>query len=81
MDPAWRLFSIDFGGRSCVTRLNGAEIHARFQANIHQPCSLGHVARAPGLKEFGSPTKRSRAKTQDGHLQASASQRSEFHEK
>ena len=31
MDPAWRLFSIDFGGRSCVTRLNGAEIHARFQ--------------------------------------------------
>src|ERR1017187_3237580 len=28
MDPAWRLFSIDFGGRSCVTRLNGAEIHA-----------------------------------------------------
>ncbi len=39
------------------------EIHARFQADIDKASCLGHVACAPGFKEFVSATKCARAIT------------------
>ena len=56
------------------------QIHAGFEANIHEPGGFGYVAISPRAEKIIAASERACAKAQDRHFQSRITQLSVFHD-